>query len=211
MWAVVPSMDAGLVPRFWAYFLSAGTSGKPRSHCCGSDSLSHRGKQETLSHGPIDKLMRHKTVSTRPVHNPRHKHELRSLIRPFFYPPHHIAQMFPCRCLYRRHTVPLTCFGDSRFSVDEQELKTLMRPPHPAPRNTFHVWAVMKIFPLGTGELEDLQWKQVRQQIKSKMKYANVIIFIRECLWQKAINFPPPPPPPRLDTLTHASPARRDR
>lgn len=28
-----------------------------------------------------------------------------------------------------------------------------------------------------------------RQQIKSKMKYANVIIFIRECLWQKAINF----------------------
>lgn len=67
----------------------------------------------------------------------------------------------------------------------------------------------MKNFPLGTGELEDLQSKQVRQQIKSKMKYANVIIFIRECLWQKAINFPPPPP--RLDTLTHASPARRDR
>jgi len=28
-----------------------------------------------------------------------------------------------------------------------------------------------------------------RQEIKSKMKYANVIISVRECLWQKAINF----------------------
>lgn len=209
-------MDAGLVPRFWAFVLSAGMSGKPRSHCCGSDGLSHRGKWETLSHGPIDKLMRHKTVSTRPVHNPTPQTWTQIIDPPVFFffgffSPHRIAQMFPSRCLYRRHTVPLTCFGDSRFSVDEQELKTPNETPPPAPRNTFHVWAVMKNFPLGTGELEDLQSKQVRQQIKSKMKYANVIIFIRECLWQKAINFPAPPPPPRLDTLTHASPARRDR
>lgn len=28
-----------------------------------------------------------------------------------------------------------------------------------------------------------------RQEIKSKMKYANVITSVRECLWQKAINF----------------------
>lgn len=64
----------------------------------------------------------------------------------------------------------------------------------------------MKNSPLGTGALEDLQSKEVRQQIKSKMKYANVIIFIRECLWQKAINFPPPPLPPLLPralTLEH--------
>lgn len=50
-----------------------------------------------------------------------------------------------------------------------------------------YVWAVMEITsPFGTGTQESQ-----RQQIKSKMKYANVIIFIRECLWQKAINFSP--------------------
>lgn len=43
-------------------------------------------------------------------------------------------------------------------------------------------------FPSGTGAPESQESQ--RQQIKSKMKYANVIIFIRECLWQKAINFP---------------------
>ena len=42
-------------------------------------------------------------------------------------------------------------------------------------------------FPFGTGTRESQE--SPRQQIKSKMKYANVIIFIRECLWQKAINF----------------------
>lgn len=42
-------------------------------------------------------------------------------------------------------------------------------------------------FPFGAGRGESQE--SLRQQIKSKMKYANVIIFIRECLWQKAINF----------------------
>lgn len=45
----------------------------------------------------------------------------------------------------------------------------------------------MEMFPFGKGAGESQE--SSRHQIKSKMKYANVIIFIRECLWQKAINF----------------------
>lgn len=55
----------------------------------------------------------------------------------------------------------------------------------------------MKNVPLGTSTSE------VRQQIKSKMKYANAIIFIRECLWQTAINFAPPDPLLCTSTLSH--------
>lgn len=61
------------------------------------------------------------------------------------------------------------------------EGKSLMRP-----KNTSCL-SSNESFPFGTGTGESQE--SLRQQIKSKMKYANVIIFIRECLWQKAINF----------------------
>lgn len=44
--------------------------GQTQSHYTGMDSLPHQCKQETMSDGLIDKLMRHKTLPRRPIHHP---------------------------------------------------------------------------------------------------------------------------------------------
>ena len=58
--------------------------GQTQSHYTGMDSLPHQCKQETMSDGLIDKLMRHKTLPRRPIHHHPHNHLLKSLIYTLF-------------------------------------------------------------------------------------------------------------------------------
>lgn len=150
-------------------------------------SLPHQGKWKTMSVGLIDKLMRHKTLDRRPIYNQHHRNLLKSLIYAFFT-LQYVAEIVEVQVLLCSSSTVIqdsltdTCLSYC-FLNGRAEGKSLMRP-----KNTSCL-SSNENFPFGTGAGESQE--SLRQQIKSKMKYANAIIFIRECLWQKAINFSP--------------------